>query len=89
MRLSEEDRLAWGDEQYDRWIDDGHIERNKTMNKYTKIVTFDVGTERPTEEYVRKLEAVVEAAKDALWATRSDIAIHQRLDDALAALDEK
>ncbi len=32
------------------------------MNKYTKIVPFDVGTERPTEEYVRKLEAVVEVA---------------------------
>ena len=34
------------------------------MNKYTKIVPFDVGTERPTEEYVRKLEAVVEVAKE-------------------------
>ena len=26
------------------------------MKKYTKIVTFDVGTERPTNEYVEQLE---------------------------------
>lgn len=27
------------------------------MNKYIKIITFDVGTEMPTHEYVEYLEA--------------------------------
>ena len=66
MRLDEEDRLAWGDEQYDRWIDDGHIERKKIMDEWTVALdfyekyNFDM---RKLYVYVRKLEAVAEAAK--------------------------
>ena len=32
------------------------------MNKYTKIVSFDVGTERPTIEYCDQLEAAIQDA---------------------------
>lgn len=33
------------------------------MNKYTKIVAFDVGTERPTTEYAEHLEGENEALR--------------------------
>ncbi len=73
MRLSEEDRLAWGDEQYDRWRNDGHIERKKTMTLSEDIFAYGmmqhpVATSQtePSQPYkdwvakVRKLEAMVQ-----------------------------
>ena len=36
------------------------------MNKYTKITSFDVGTERPTEEYVANTDYKNAALKQGL-----------------------
>lgn len=43
------------------------------MNKYVEIITFDVGTEMPTHEYVEYLKSQNTALKDSAEQTGNTI----------------